>query len=201
MSWIRDTRSWFTWLMRPVPPYSHGPWASLPSTALPSPALCPRVGMHTIGVYHLHPPGPPSSESSTPWRDLFLPLPQTALTGMAPFPSAPVPVQLLQLLSGLPHPGPEVASGWPLSVGRTVKCAGQVLSSTMVSRGRSSEREEGAGGVRGGRDPSPGQAKDGRGQKTYRPGGFNAHPPGPQFLLPCCFSHFSVARWHLRPQP
>lgn len=92
--------------------------------------------------------GPPSSESSTPWRDLFLPLPQTVLTGMALFPSAPVPVQLLQLISGLPHPEPEVTSEWPLSAARTVKCAGQVLSPTMMSRGRSSEREEETGGVR-----------------------------------------------------
>lgn len=48
-----------------------------------------------------------------------------------------------KLHSGLPDAGPEVTSGWPLSGAKIAKCAGQVLSSSMTSRGRSSERRRG----------------------------------------------------------
>ena len=70
---------------------------------------------------------------------------------------------------GLPDPGPEVASGWPLSAAKAVKCAGRVLSSTMRSRGRSSEREEGRGSRRSrGRERPEPQARSGRERLEHR---------------------------------
>lgn len=188
-----------------TPQFLHRPWAShsLPQL-VPSSALRTTVGMHTTGAYHLHHPGPPSSESSIPLLDLLLPLPHTVLAGMTLCPGAPVPLGHLQLHSGLPDAGPEVTSGWPLSVAKTAKCAGRVLSSSMTSRGGNSERRRGKGeedksGEGETQTPRAGSGWEGLEERVLE--GSMLSPPGPRLPLPFCFSHFSVAPRRLRPHP
>lgn len=156
----------------------HGPCLTLPSTAGPNTAQ-PHGG-HAYNSLHLHHPGPPSSEGSSPWRDLLLPLPQMVLVGVAGYLGALPTSSTPKFHSGFPDLGPVVTSWWPLSVAKIVRCAGQVLPSAMMSRETEVLREEGARGLGWeGETPARRAAVDGRGWKRESPGGFDAGSPRP----------------------
>ena len=178
VSRIKDPSCWLPW---PTPPLSSSAWTVSHTPFYSWPQHCAQSHSgHAYNSLHLHYPGPPSSEGSSPVRDLLLPLPQMVLVGVARYLGALPTSGTSKFHSGFPDPGPVVTSWWPLSVAKIVRCAGQVLPSAVMSRETEVLREEGARGLGWeGETPAPRAAVDGRGWKRESPGGFDAGSPRP----------------------